>query len=489
MDINFIIHGKPLENDLFFSSSSDGLEEKINKDCFPRMEREFLKMKERERLEVEIVRWKEDVYSTYSLIKSETAGICDKAGRASYIILTLICKQNYSRQIGRIYNLLNQTFIQIQQATRVFDASEPTRFAIVNFNESEKELIRLESQISSIIEESFASDFKPIDSSFNFGNSNMSSRVSLNDVDSEAFFDILRRDGKVYVSTEYPSKNLQLEALQQQLERAADDKKQELEKLKMEKEALERKVAELQEEIKRKPTTVPRPQPQPTPHPQPKPAQRPAPQNAPKPADERTPKSKNEKKPPMDTLPAEMAGWFRGDDSSRKTGLLERAKAFLQQTRPADWLSLGSFILLIVCLLGVYRDYLPNHHSTERPVENATAANVEMDKQNVLTTEPEEEKIGCIKKLLIVQMFDNVSIDVASYKNPASLKGGVNYPLKLTYPKGSNTYLGINPVFGEWRVNDSIIGNDTLKFLEKVPETVVISYYYDGLKVLERKLK
>ena len=488
MDINFIIHGKPLENDLFFSSSSDGLEEKINKDCFPRMEREFLKMKERERLEVEIIRWKEDVYSTYSLIKSENAGICDKAGRPSYIILTLICKLNYSRQIGRIYNLLNQTFTQVQQTTRVFDASEPTRYAIVNFNESEKELIRLESQISSIIEESFASDFKPIDSSFNFGNCNMPSNVSLNDVDSEAFFDTLRRDGKVYVSTEYPSRDLQLEALQQQLERAADDKKQELEKLKTEKEALERKVAELQEEIKRKPTMVPRPQPQPTPQTQPKPAQRPVPQNSPKPTDERKSKSKNGEKALIDTLPAEMAGWFRRDDSSCKTGLLERAKAFLEQTRPADWLSLGSCILLIVCLLGVYRGYLPNHHCTERPVENTTAANVEMGKQSVLTNVSEEE-IKSIKKLLTVQMFNNVSIDVTSYRNPESLKGGVNYPLKLTYPKGSNTYLGLNPVLGKWRVNDSIIGNDTLKFLDKVPDVVVISYYYDGFKVLERKLK
>ena len=214
MNFEFLIHGKPNNFDSWGSKSYDALEEKVFKEYFD--QKEYLP--ECGHI-VEVRTWKEDFYSIYTFVKK----VKDTSKRPSYCAVTLIFKGVYCRKSCDLFDLLNEVYDKkLVREANIIDSNQV--FQINWYHEASPALRTIEKLTVDCINSKFQGLFEVIDGSFNKATSSFTStsRINPKDCDSESFFDVLRKEGRIIVTESTPTKDALLSG-QKDLKTAYDE--------------------------------------------------------------------------------------------------------------------------------------------------------------------------------------------------------------------------------------------------------------------------
>lgn len=203
MNKQFFFHGSPSNGESTATSIFDGLEEKVYKDFFSNNPTNNISPC----LVCEIRRWKGKNYSVYTFYCSGR----DYANRSNgYCALTLIVEEMYCRSVYELYKLMSVVYeIGLKQSLKYIDNSG--RFLINSFY-GKKPLDILKNDF---YERLTISSFLNFEKEINIPLT-VTTPLSFNtkDVDSEFFFETLKKDGKVFISDFIPSYNKRMEEYQ-----------------------------------------------------------------------------------------------------------------------------------------------------------------------------------------------------------------------------------------------------------------------------------
>ena len=199
MNFEFILHGKPNNYDSWGNFSFDALEDKVCKEYFDQKEylpdRGFL---------VEIRSWKNTFYSICSFIEK----VKDTSKRPSYCVVSLIFKGVYCRKCSDLFTLLEEVYDKkLTREAGIIDANHV--FQINWFNNAAPALKTIEKLTVDCINSQFTGLFDDIDDTFSKSVPSLSSMPKCNpkDCDSEAFFDDIRKNGRILITESTPSKD------------------------------------------------------------------------------------------------------------------------------------------------------------------------------------------------------------------------------------------------------------------------------------------
>ena len=216
MSFEFLIHGKPNNFDSWGIKSYDSLEEKVFKEYFD--QKEYLP--ECGHI-VEIRSWKDVFYSIYTFVER----VKDTSKRPSYCAVTLIFKGVYCRKSSDLFDLLNEVYDKkLVREANIIDSNHV--FQINWYNDASSALRTIEKLTVDCINSQFQGLFEEIDGSFTKATSSFTSTTRINpkDCDSESFFDVLRKEGRIIVTESAPTKDALLSD-QNELKRAYDEAK------------------------------------------------------------------------------------------------------------------------------------------------------------------------------------------------------------------------------------------------------------------------
>ena len=472
MESQFFFHGNPSNGESTAKNIFDGLEEKVREEFF-----KFVSNKDASPyLLCEIRRWKNTFYSIYSYYHDGR----DYENRPNgHCVLTLVVKNQYCRRTIDLYNLMVVIYKRgLQETLHYID--EYGRFLIRTFYGMEQ-LDYLGNDFYRNIDES---TFANIDNDFQTPSGNEIELFNPLDVDSQCFFDSLRKNGRVLITANVMSYKQQVASLQSKADRIEDIESNlqaannQIERLKEENKELSQKqsrnqvsapvvnsseVDTLTTENKRIREEL-------------------ALLKSKKNRDAKSPQ--NAVKNNLDKATASVDR----EVSNGQGSLLDQARKAI-----SDWFQIATLILLLICVVGIYV-------KKSSKTESAIPANmVDSDSKELSGTNIDsfftqmKETNDFLKDISTHQMFSDAlrapkqNIDIVSGGDEISAgTNGKGSKVKFAKP---DLIVGLNPSFGKWIfsgcctqvTNDSVLFGPTT-----TQETAKIEYEYNGIIVLQR---
>lgn len=427
----FFIHGKPSEGELLSTNLFDGLEERIYKEFFGSSTKPACSPC----LVYEIRRWKDVTYSVYSYYRNGK----DSFGAGNgYCVLTLIVEGYYSKKCSAIYSLLESVYKdKIQNEFKIIDGSG--NYLVRSFKEKGEQLYNIKDIVISHLEEdslySIERDYSSIKTT------ETPECVNLKDVDNNDFYDILLRDGKVFVSSSY---------------KTVAQKREEL-RIKE-----EQKLQQNRQKNDHVPTKVTQPK-----------------NNANKISSQKQEDDAlkivlNKLEELMSMKTANMAGGFQQDVDNSTNTIVEDIKTSVRTSSPFAWFSVVNCLLLCLCIILLYSNNTQAVQDIN--VDDITETEVNHDAELKLS----ESKIDSLNMLVATfRTFANAKIDIKNIKKGAIAR---DTPCKVSIVdvEGIDQKKGLFIIEG----NSAKIEGDQLTGTEK--GTVDLVFIYNGVEVKRR---
>ena len=139
--------------------------------------------------------------------------------------MTLSVDGQYCTDVNSLYHLFEQVFAQKMVGRILTKTGESEKFAVSEFSSADAYLTEVSGIVLDQICSIMSSEFEDIDGSFTKSESSRNICYNLRDVDSETFVNATKVYGKVYVSSDYPSKDAQIESLKSGNRKVIDQKK------------------------------------------------------------------------------------------------------------------------------------------------------------------------------------------------------------------------------------------------------------------------
>lgn len=430
----FFIHGKPSEGELLSTNLFDGLEERIYKEFFGSLTKPACSPC----LVYEIRRWKDVTYSVYSYYRNGK----DSFGAGNgYCVLSLIVEGYYSKKCSAIYSLLESVYKEkIQEELKIIDGSG--NYLVRSFKEKGEQFNNIKDSVISHFDEG---SLYSIESDYSSTKTTESPEcVNLKDVDNNDFYDILLRDGKVFISSSYKT-------------------------VAQKKEELRIKEEQKPQQNRRKNDHVPTKDTQPQ-------------NNANKVSSRKQEDdvlnivlNKLDELMPMKT--ANMAGGFQQDVDNSTNTFVENIKTSIRTSSPFAWFSVVNCLLLCLCII------LHFSNNTQTVQDNNVDEITEMA-DNHDETKLLESKIDSLNMLVATfRVFTNARIDIKNINQGAIAR---NTPCKVSIVDVEGIYdqnKGLFKIEGESAKieGDQLTGTKTGKF--------DLIYIYDGVEVKRRPVK
>lgn len=155
----------------------------------------------------------------------------------SYFGMSLKVVGQYCTDVYSLYQLFDKVYEEKIVGTIIEKSGNTEKYLVASFSDADDSLKAIAQLADNQVKTVFSGDFDDIDASFTKQYATSSIYCNLDDVNSEAFFNTTRLYGKVFVSTEYKSKDALIAAF------SASDKK--LQSLKAD---YEKQITELQAE-------------------------------------------------------------------------------------------------------------------------------------------------------------------------------------------------------------------------------------------------
>ena len=478
MESQFFFHGNPSNGESTAKNIFDGLEEKVRDDFFKSVTNKDASPY----LLCEIRRWKNTFYSIYSYYHDGR----DYENRPNgHCVLTLVVKNQYCRRTIDLYNLMVVIYKRgLQETLHYID--ESGRFMIRTFYGMEQ-LDYLGNDFYRNIDEN---TFANIDNDFQTSLGNEIELFNPFDVDSQCFFDSLRKNGKVIITENVMSYKQQVVSLQSKVDR--------IEVIESNLQAANNQIERLKEENRELSQKQFRNQ-----------------VSAPviNRSENDTLAAENKKlKEELAILKSKKNGGARPstetvninqdktnvsvdrESSSGQGSLLDQAKKTI-----SDWFQIATLILLITCVVGVY---VKKPSKTELPIPINIASDSDGDNSDESNLDSYfaqmKETSDFLKEAITHQMFSvahkdpkqNINI-VSGGDEVRAGQDGTGSKIELSNP---NLIIGLNPSKGKWIFSGCCtkLSNDSVLFgptATQEPEFAKIEYEYNGIIVLQRTVK
>ena len=140
--------------------------------------------------------------------------------------MTLSVDGQYCTDVNSLYHLFEQVFAQKMVGRILTKTGESEKFAVSEFSSADAYLTEVSGIVLDQICSIMSSEFEDIDGSFTKSESSRNICYNLRDVDSETFVNATKVYGKVYVSSDYPSKDAQIESLKSGNRKVIDQQKE-----------------------------------------------------------------------------------------------------------------------------------------------------------------------------------------------------------------------------------------------------------------------
>lgn len=159
------------------------------------------------------IRKKNGIWCSYhTYIKPQNIAAAE--GRAgSYFGMTLCVEEFYCTDVYSLYRLFDEIYNQKICGKIIGKSGASDKYIVKSFGEEDAFLRGLSQIVSSNICHEFSGDFERIDSSVTKEQPNVICYYNLDEVDSPSFFNSAKRFGKILISREYTSKNVQIQNL------------------------------------------------------------------------------------------------------------------------------------------------------------------------------------------------------------------------------------------------------------------------------------
>lgn len=159
----------------------------------------------------------EDAYCIYyTLLKARN--FCDKTGRAgSYFGLTIRLDEDYCIDVEKIYTICESVYENDICGVITQKDGESTKYLVSNFEEKASYLQQISEKIANSIRNLNYSNIENDLIDKNKSVKTIPQFVNLSEVGSKQFWLMLKSAQKVFISEEYPTKDVHLEKLRQQL--------------------------------------------------------------------------------------------------------------------------------------------------------------------------------------------------------------------------------------------------------------------------------
>lgn len=430
----FFIHGKPSEGEFLSTNLFDGLEERIYKEFFGSSTKPACSPC----MVYEIRRWKDVTYSVYSYYRNGK----DSFGAGNgYCVLTLIVEGYYSKKCSAIYSLLESVYKEkIQEDFKIIDGSG--NYLIRSFKEKGEQLYSIKDIVISHLDEdslySIERDYSSIKTT------ETPECVNLKDVDNNDFYDILLRDGKVFVSSSYKT-------VAQKREELRIKEEQKLQQNRRKNDYVPTKDAQPQNNANKVSSR--------------------------KQEDDVLKIVLNKLDELMSMKTANMAGGFQQDVDNSTNTFVENIKTSIRTSSPFAWFSVVNCLLLCLCII------LHFSNNTQAVQDNNLDEITEMA-DNHDETKLLESKIDSLNMLVATfRVFTNARIDIKNINQGAIAR---NTPCKVSIVDIEGIYdqkKGLFKIEGE----SAKIEGDQLTGTKK--GTVDLVYIYDGVEVKRRQVK
>lgn len=478
MESQFFFHGNPSNGESTAKNIFDGLEEKVRDEFF-----KFVSNKDASPyLLYEIRRWKNAFYSIYSYYHDGR----DYENRPNgHCVLTLVVKNQYCRRTIDLYNLMVVIYKRgLQETLHYID--ESGRFLIRTFYGMEQ-LDYLGNDFYRNIDES---TFANIDNDFQTPSGNEIELFNPLDVDSQCFFDSLRKNGKAIITANVMSYKQQVISLQSKADRI-EDIESNLQAANNQIERLKEENKELSQKQSRNHVSAP----------------------VVNSSEVGTLAAENKRlKDELALLKSKKNGDAKSshdavkNNKDKATASVDREApngqgSLLDQARKAisDWFQIATLILLLICVVGVY---VKKPAKTELAIPTKVVTDSDSKESDGTNAESYftqmKETNDFLKEILTHQMFSDAykapkqNIDIVSGGDEISAgPKGKGSKVKFAKP---DLIVGLNPSFGKWIFSGCCtkLSNDSVLFgptATQTPETAKIEYEYNGIIVLQRTVK
>lgn len=216
MQIDFVIHGVPQGHQIWGTRSDKYYESFYDKsDIYGTSKMVFV-------VEVRDNNGLRNCY--YSLIRPQN--ILAASGRpGSYFGMSIRVEGNYCTDVYSLFNLFELSYNQFIAKKILVKNGESEQYAIESFESKSDIFSELSKYILSQIQTHLSSEFEEIDNSFTKKNAQITDYYHPDDVNSEAFFNATKVDGRVIISSDYPTKDSVIKNLRIREKQLQDAKK------------------------------------------------------------------------------------------------------------------------------------------------------------------------------------------------------------------------------------------------------------------------
>ncbi len=242
-NIQFIIHGVPDGHQVW------GVAHDKYYESFYGLYKDYRKA--RSVLVVEIRKHGGTMRSLYTFLR--TSRVSAENGRTgSYFGMTISADGQYCTDVNSLYHLLEQVYREKMLGRIIATVGEGEKFCVNSFAIQKDYLTEVSEIVKRQIDEFLSGEFDDIDTSFTKSEASKNIYYNLEDVDSETFINATKIFGKVFVSSEYLSKDAQIESLITGNRKVSDHQKDceaMIKKLSEENNSLKMKIDSLNEQV------------------------------------------------------------------------------------------------------------------------------------------------------------------------------------------------------------------------------------------------
>lgn len=227
MQIEFVIHGVPQGHQVWGTQADKYYESFYGKyEIYGKPKQVFV---------VEVRDNPETRSSYYSLIRPQN--VLAASGRpGSYFGMSVRVDGHYCTDVYSLFQLLELAYNQYCANKLIKSNGESEQFAVEAFDPRDPNLAEAKRYVLNQIQSHLGAEFESLDASFTKKNASTVEYYNLDDVNSEAFFNATRIDGRVIISRDYPTKDAVIKSLRtkdkqhQEVKKNDDDRIDELTK-------------------------------------------------------------------------------------------------------------------------------------------------------------------------------------------------------------------------------------------------------------------
>ena len=216
MQIDFVIHGVPQGHQVWETQTDKYYESFYGKyEIYGKPKQVFV---------VEVRDNPGTRSSYYSLIRPQN--VLAASGRpGSYFGMSVRVDGHYCTDVYSLYQLLELAYNQYCANKLIKINGESEQYTVEAFDPKDSNLTEAKRYVLSQIQSHLGAEFESLDDSFTKKNASAVEYYNLDDVNSEAFFNATRVNGKVVISRDYPTKDALIKSF-----RAKDKQQQDVKK-------------------------------------------------------------------------------------------------------------------------------------------------------------------------------------------------------------------------------------------------------------------